>query len=257
MIIILSVSCESFQDIGKRHEQQDAFGFSDKGPGILTIVCDGMGGMPLGRESSVLAVRSFIEAWEGRAPGESVKETLVRSAFSANEAVLEMAARSGLRGSTGTTLVAAVVEKDCLSWISVGDSRVYLFREGSYKPLNRDHNVATRLQKLAEKGELNPEDVMSCAMPDALTSFIGIDALEEYDIPAEPMPLKGGDVILLCTDGLYNFMPDREVVEILKSNGSNPGSGNLAEMIVGRVMDKKHPCQDNVTVMLMRIKEGK
>ncbi|HBG14573.1 MAG TPA: hypothetical protein DDW96_04525 [Synergistaceae bacterium] len=64
-------------------------------------------------------------------------------------------------------------------------------------------------------------------------------------------------MILLCTDGLYNFMPDREVVEILKSNGSNPGSGNLAEMIVGRVMDKKHPCQDNVTVMLMRIKEGK
>ncbi len=46
-------------------------------------------------------------------------------------------------------------------------------------------------------------------------------------------------------------------MEILKSNGSNPGSGNLAEMIVGRVMDKKHPCQDNVTVMLMRIKEGK
>ena len=257
MITILSVTCESAQDIGKRKEQQDAFGFSCKGPGVIVVVCDGMGGMPLGRESSNVAVTSFIETCEDRGPRESVKGSLVRAAFAANEAVLEMAARSGLRGDTGTTLVAAIVEDDCLYWVSVGDSRVYLFREGALNPLNRDHNVATRLQRLVEKGERDPEEVISCAMPDALTSFIGIDVLEEYDISEEPLLLKGGDVILLCTDGLYNFMPDREVVEILKSNGSNPGSGNLAEMIVGRVMDKKHPCQDNVTVMLMRIKEGK
>lgn len=257
MITILSVTCESCQDIGKRKEQQDAFGFSDKGPGTLAVLCDGMGGMPLGRESSVLAVRSFIEACEDRRSDESLEKALIRSAFAANEAVLGMAARSGLRGSAGTTLVAAVVEKDCLSWISVGDSRVYLFREGLLKPLSRDHNVATRLQMMVEKGELNPEDVISPAMQDALTSFIGIDILEEYDTSAVPLSLKNGDVILLCTDGLYNFMPEREVTEILEHDPSKPWRGNLAEMIVGRVMDKKHPFQDNVTVMLMRIKEDK
>ncbi len=257
MTIILSVSCESSQSIGKRNEQQDAFGFSGKGPGILAVVCDGMGGMPLGRESSMTAVGSFIGAWEGRGPGDGVKESLVRSALAANDAVLEMAERSGLRGSAGTTLVAAVVEKDCLSWISVGDSRVYLFREGSYKPLSSDHNVATRLQKLVEKGELNPEDVMSCAMPDALTSFIGIDVLEEYDIPAEPLLLEDGDMVLLCTDGLYNFLSDGEIMEILNSDAGRPDNENLAEKIVDRVTSKRHPFQDNVTVVLMRIKEGK
>ncbi len=181
---ILSLSCESSQDIGKRDEQQDAFGFSDKGPGTLAVLCDGMGGMPLGRESSALAVRSFIEAWEGRSAEESLEKVLIRSAFAANEAVLGMAERSGLRGSAGTTLAAAVVEKDGLSWISVGDSRVYLFREGLLKPLSRDHNVATRLQMMVEKGELDPEEMISFQTQDALTSFIGIEILEEYDTSA-------------------------------------------------------------------------
>ncbi len=255
MIIILSVSCESSQDMGKRNEQQDASGFSDKGPGTLAVLCDGMGGMLLGRESSGLAVRSFIEACEGRSSDESLEKALIRSVFAANEAVLGMAARSGLRGSAGTTLVAAAVEKGCLSWISVGDSRVYLFREGLFKPLSRDHTVAARLQMMVEKGELNPEDVIYRAMPDALTSFIGIDILEEYDISAAPLSLKDGDVILLCTDGLYNFMPEREVTEILEHDAFKPWEGNLAEMIVGRVMDKKHPYQDNVTVVLLKAKE--
>lgn len=249
---MLSVSLESFQDMGKRHEQQDAFGFSGKGAGTLAVLCDGMGGMPLGRDSSGLAVRSFIEAWEGRGPGGGVKESLVRSALAANDAVLEMAERSGLRGNTGTTLVAAVVEDRCLSWISVGDSRVYLFRDGLLKPLSRDHNVATRLQKLVEKGELNPEDVMSCAMPDALTSFIGIEVLEEYDLPAEPLLLDDGDMVLLCSDGLYNFMPDREIIEILNSDAGKPEKGNLAESLVAHVKSKRHPFQDNVTVLILR-----
>ncbi len=132
-----------------------------------------------------------------------------------------MAERSGRRGNTGTTLAAAVVEDGFLSWISVGDSRVYLFRERLLKPLSRDHNVAARLQVMVDKGELDPEEMISFQMQDALTSFIGIEVLEEYDLPAEPLLLDDGDMVLLCTDGLYNFLPDGEIIEILNSDAGN------------------------------------
>ncbi len=64
-------------------------------------------------------------------------------------------------------------------------------------------------------------------------------------------------MILLCTDGLYNFMPEREVTEILELEVSEPWRGNLAEIIVDRVTSKGHPFQDNITVVLLRIKEGR
>ena len=256
MISILFQSWEVCQDTGKRKEQQDSYGFSCKGPGTLAVVCDGMGGMPLGRESSMTAVGSFVGAWEGRGPGDGVKESLVRSALAANDAVLEMAERSGLRGNTGTTLAAAVVEDGFLSWISVGDSRVYLFRERLLKPLSRDHNVAARLQVMVDKGELDPEEMISFQMQDALTSFIGIEVLEEYDLPEEPMLLRDGDMMLLCTDGLYNFLPDGEIIEILNSDAGKPEKGNLAESLVARVKSKRHPFQDNVTVLILRVREA-
>lgn len=248
---MLSVVFESAQEIGKRDEQQDSYGEE----GLLSVVCDGMGGMPLGRESSELAVRAFIDAYQARTLAEPVGDALTRSAFAANGAVLEMAARSGCAGMAGTTLVAAVIERGSLYWISVGDSRIYLFRNGFLKTLNREHNLANRLESLARQGKPNPDEAMAYLRPDLLTSFIGIEILEEFDLPEEPLLLQGGDIVLSCTDGLYNSMIDEEIGDILLSAPGNAEKGYIAKKIVGYACGKELPFQDNITVLVMRVFE--
>ena len=261
MIVILTVAYESAQAIGMREEQQDSFSIHVSGPdqneepGTLAVVCDGMGGMPLGRESSQLAVEAFIDAYRTRVHGEGVIAALTRSAFAANGAVLEMAAGSGFRGNAGTTLVAAAVEGRSLYWISVGDSRIYLFRDGLLEALNRGHNVAARLENLVRQGRLSAEDASSHPRPDALTSFIGIDVLEEVDLPEGPAATLGGDIVLLCTDGLYNFMTNEEIRNILISAPEDAVRGYTAGRIVGDACRKRSPFQDNITVLLLRIEE--
>lgn len=257
--MILTVVPGSAQHIGERGEQQDSFGFSIPNPaldeerGLLAVVCDGMGGMPLGRESSQLAIRAFMDAYQDRAIAEPPAAALARSAFAANDAVLEMAARSGCAGRAGTTLVAVVIERGSLSWISVGDSRLYLFRNGFLQTLNREHNVANRLENLARQGKLNSDEAIVYWRPDALTSFIGIESLEEFDLPEEPVLLQEGDIVLSCTDGLYNSMTDEEIRDILLSASGNTVRGYIAGKIVGDVRKKSLPFQDNITVLVMRV----
>ncbi len=258
--MILSVVPESAQHIGERVEQQDSFGFSVSGPdpegerSLLAVVCDGMGGMPMGRESSRLAVTAFIGACEVGKHAEPAGAALTRAAFAANDAVLEMAGKAGFFGRAGTTLAAVVIEKGSLYWISVGDSRVCLFRNGRLEALSRDHNVAARLERLVEKGKLSPEGAMSYRRPDALTSFIGIAILKEYDLSEKPVSLQDGDIVLLCTDGLYNSMTNEETEDILLSAPRNAVQGYIAGKIVGDVCKKKLPFQDNITILVMRIK---
>jgi protein phosphatase len=258
VITIFSIiKYESAQDIGKRHEQQDSFAFSltrwegAEEPGILAVVCDGMGGMALGRESSLLATETFTHVFENAPPRLSVPEALFRSLLAANEAVREMASKAGFSGIAGTTLTAAVIERGLLYWTSVGDSRVYLFRGGSLKPLTEDHNVATRLEKLIEKGEMDPAEASAYWRPDALTSFIGIEVLEEYNLSKKPLPFEEGDMVLLCTDGLYNFMAEDEICEFLSSARRGPFNGT-AQRIVNCLRQRGLPYQDNVTVLLLK-----
>ena len=257
VIPIFSIEYESAQDIGKRHEQQDSFAFSfarwekTEEPGILAVVCDGMGGMALGRESSLLATETFTRIFEKAPPHLSVPEALYRSLLAANDAVWGMASKAGFPGIAGTTLTAAVIERGSLYWASVGDSRVYLFRDGSLKRLTEDHNVANHLEKLVEKGEMDPAEASVYWRPDALTSFIGIEVLEEYDLSEKPLPLEEGDVVLLCTDGLYNFMAEDEICEFL-SSAQGDSSAGTAQRMVNCLRQRGLPYQDNVTVLLLK-----
>ena len=149
------------QHKGKRREQQDSFAISDvsdaifveKG-GILAALADGMGGMSLGREASALAVETMLESYAVKEDSESVDEALMRSLSRANMAVVELARKHDLEGSVGTTMIAAVIFRGSLYWISVGDSRIYLCRDGRLIQLTADHTYALELYEEASIGEI-------------------------------------------------------------------------------------------------------
>src|SRR6266851_8174998 len=132
------------QHIGLRQYQQDCYGFSDAGDlkffehgGFLAVLCDGMGGMEHGDVASQTAVRALLDAYALKTPAESIPDALERSVREANRRVLTVAKGLGRSEGVGTTLVAAVLHKGSLHFISVGDSGLFHVSDGQLHAINR------------------------------------------------------------------------------------------------------------------------
>jgi serine/threonine protein phosphatase PrpC len=239
------------QHIGSRPNQQDAFGFSDPNDdrlvrhgGFLSIVADGMGGLAYGDLASKMAVKAFLDSYRAKDESEAIADALERAAYAANEAVWMMAAQAGVAGDVGTTLVGAVAFGSTLYWVSVGDSAVYLLRDGKLSLLNTSHVYGRDLDARAARGEITVEQALGDPQRDALTSYIGKRELKLVDHNLNPIILEAGDRILLATDGLFKTLPEEEIAAVLSTEGSH-----AAEALVSRVIERKRDHQDNVTVV--------
>lgn len=230
------------QHLGMRRQQQDAFGFSspDSAP-FFAVVADGMGGMRDGAEASRLAVRLFLGAVEaGRPMRDAVTE--------ANAAVYERGVAAGEPESTGTTLAAVRIEAASFHWISVGDSQIYRFRGGELALVNEEHSYQADLLDRVIDGRLDLQSAVHDPQKDALTSFIGRERLTLLDESLTPVPLAAGDVLLICSDGLYRALGIGEIRAVLASVDENP-----AEALLRLAMGKNLSHQDNTTIITLSI----
>jgi PPM family protein phosphatase len=223
-------------DVGSRKENQDDLGFSDLSNnsfvghgGLLALVVDGMGGIAFGRESAGIAKQVFLEAYERKTTQECVRAALDRSLASANQAVVRFGEQAGDERSVGSTLTAAVVHENRLDWISVGDTALFILRNGLLRRLNSAHAV--------EDG--NGESLVS--------SFVGLATLSEVDRPTSPFPLEPRDRILLCSDGLYRTLSDPEIAAVL--DGSPPAEA--ATRLIDAALRRRVVNQDNVTAAVI------
>jgi serine/threonine protein phosphatase PrpC len=247
------------QDVGKREDQQDSFGFSDPRDttfmthgGMLALVADGMGGMAHGGEASRLAVRAFLRQYASKQLGESIPQALGRAVEAADRSVVEFAESVGLARDVGSTLVAAAFTPSGLYWMSVGDSALYLCRDGSLTQLNHPHTLSARLAELVKRGDMSPEDAAIDPDRDALTSYVGAGPIAEIDSPGEGFVLKAGDTVILCSDGLYRALSHEEILRIA-IGAADPQEA--ADALVASTLARELPHQDNVTVLCIRITE--
>ncbi len=255
---LLNIVPGNSQNIGAREEQQDSFLFSEMENaelvariGVLAVLADGMGGLRLGRESSSLAVKTFLVEYCSKTPDESITHELARAVRVANAAVFDMASRADLAWNTGTTLVAALIDLDELFWISVGDSRIYLFRDNHLQQLNQDHNYYNELQVQVEQGLISSEEADTHPEKNSLTSYLGMDVLKDIDQNYEAIPLKAGDRILLCSDGLYGFLSHEEI-----TNALTLPAQEAADLLLAQTLAKGHRYQDNVTVAILACEQA-
>lgn len=239
--------------IGLRPQQQDAYALSDfsdaqfvEHGGYFAVLADGVGGMKYGAEASTIAVDVFMASYLGKSVLREVDETLDSAVQAANRAVLEEAERRDCPERMGTTLLAAVVYEDCLYWRSIGDSHLYLCREGRLGQLNADHNFARTLQSWVA------EELISQNMADmhpkrgTLESFLGMADLCQIDCNRQPLPLQAGDWLLLCSDGIYGVLTDDEIIQCLS------GEAMLAaQRLIDAALAKQHPFQDNLTAVVL------
>lgn len=247
------------QGLGSRDEQQDCFAFTDgcredfvRHAGLLAVVADGMGGHSFGKEASEIAVRAFLHDYEAKPGYLSIADALLHALTVANRAVLKFAKAHGELENCGTTLVAVVVhpQSNTLHWINVGDSRLYLIREGQCIQLTTDGNNASSVARKIARGSLTRADLRAESSMDALTIILGLQRLAEVDRSLRPFAAQAGDWLVLCSDGLYNALTARDWATCLRREPQE-----TSELLAQAVMEKKLEHQDNATVAIMALLE--
>jgi serine/threonine protein phosphatase PrpC len=237
--------------IGARDSQQDSFCISDvfnaelrRSKGVLGVVADGMGGMADGAEVSALVARTMLHYFNENAFSAHTELDLLNMLFAANDNVNRfMSGRS--RG--GSTVVAVILRGDVLSWVAVGDSRIYLIRNGAIMQINREHTHGVDLDEKAATGEMTWEEALGNPKRAALTSYLGIGKLEKVDRNIRPMQLLPGDRILLMSDGVFGVLSDGEILSAM-AYPPQESAAKLQEMTLA----KQNPHQDNLTALIFQ-----
>ena len=242
------------QAVGDRESQQDFFGFSDFGDrafrrhgGVMMVLCDGMGGLANGALASRTAVEAILSAYYRKQPSESIAGALQRAFRELQRAVCEIPSDDG---SAGTTTVVAVVWQGRLYWASLGDSRLYLCRNGAPPvQLTEDDNIATDLARRAARGEISENEANAAADREALTGYLGSPEPPQPHIFSDGLPLQPGDRIVACSDGLYRGLLPDAMAASARCGDAMSAAQNMVEL----VLRQRLPHQDNVTAVVLEI----
>lgn len=235
-------------DPGARTSQQDSLFCLERDGMLLAAVCDGMGGMNGGEMASETAAQLLAEAFYQEEISD-IPDFLEKKAREADEAVFSLT-ENGKPMGAGSTAVAAFVRGRSLYWLSVGDSRLYLFRRGDLLCPVRPHNYGELLRRRLAEGKID-ETAYQAGQKDAeaLVSFLGMGGLRLMEQNRQPFRLEDEDQVLLCSDGLYRSLPDARIRELLMS-GMHPSA--LARRLVAEAVEAGGKGQDNTSVVLIR-----
>jgi len=236
----------SLSDIGlnpNRTKNEDSFGYFTGEYGHLLIVCDGMGGYNGGELAAQMAVESIQNYFETyHIPGEE-QATIEKAIQHANQRVMEYARTNPALNNMGTTLVLLLVRDNQYWYAHVGDSRLYLRREGMFL-LTKDHSA---VQELVDMGAITPEEARNHPSRHIVNRVLGHDScVPEIN---GPQLLYRDDVFLLCTDGLTNHLSDEDIFDHMLEE-PQIACINLVEEA------KKRGGTDNVTVQLLHVLHG-
>jgi protein phosphatase len=184
----------------------------------LLIAADGLGGHAAGEVASALATRFVAEfvrsewATLGSAEPERIESLIATALHGAHDAVLADAAADAARRGMGTTLIAAVVCGDSAYIGHVGDVRAYVFGDDGLTQVTDDHSP---VGEMVRAGSLSPEQARSHPRKNLISQAIGLESGIEPDVNA--IDLAAGEVLLLCSDGLWEALPDAAIAALLES----------------------------------------
>jgi serine/threonine protein phosphatase PrpC len=206
-----------FQDSrkGARKVNQDRIAYTYGRDTLLLVVADGMGGHAGGEIAAQICVRLFIERFQQEAkpvlkhPVQFLQDSMQR----AHAALGSYAAQFSMLETPRTTCVACVVQAGQAYWAHVGDSRLYLFRQGGLIGQTKDHS---KVQYLIDQGQISDDDVATHPDRNKIFSCLGGLVDPVIDV-SRRTPLRNGDVIVMCTDGLWGVMKRQEIADWLTS----------------------------------------
>lgn len=236
---------------GTRDYQQDEFGFIDGddlvvdgAPLKVFVVADGMGGHKSGEQASEAAVVSYVHNFAAsKGPvTDRLRDTLDRANLALHEKINQEPQLKGM----GTTLLAAAITSTTLQWISVGDSKLRIYKAATrvVQHINADHSMAPVIDAL-EQAERSASGFDRHALRSAL---LGED-IPMVDLSSQPQRLESGDIVLLASDGL-DVLDEGEIGDILQAH-SHQGASQVVATLLQAVEAKGHSEQDNTTALVV------
>ena len=245
------VMTASATHIGTREYQQDAAYVCETlwEPGLaFAILCDGMGGTAEGGRAAaetVVFMANAITLCDTDSPIPALLEQMAREA---NELILTQ--NHNLRQDSGTTLLSVIMDGADLYWLNVGDSRIYIVRDGEIVQVTTDHNFALELKERVERGQISQAEADTDPEKEFLISYIGAPVLERIEVNLSPFKMRFGDIVLLASDGLTKALCPDEILAIIENNSGN--IDEAARVLPLYALDFSPAALDNTTVVLMQ-----
>jgi serine/threonine protein phosphatase PrpC len=200
---------------GSRRINQDRIAYTFSRDALLLVVADGMGGHAGGEVAAQICTRLYVERFQQEAkpvlknPGKFLQETMLR----AHEALGSYANQFSMLETPRTTCVACIVQAGNAYWAHAGDSRLYLFRQGALLAQTKDHS---KVQYLIDQGIISAEEAITHPDRNKVFSCLGGMVEPVIDV-SKRTPLRNGDVLLMCTDGLWSVVTREEIATWITS----------------------------------------
>ncbi len=232
-------------DVGRvRETNQDAYATGELPEGVAwAVVCDGMGGVAGGNIAATTAVKVISEritsAYRASMQGRSIKNLLVSAINAANVSVYDIAQANPEFSGMGTTVVCAIVTEHMAYISHVGDSRAYMLSGDTLEQLTRDHSM---VQDMVETGKITQLEAKLHPQKNIITRALGVQPEVRIDFFERAM--ENNDILLLCTDGLSNYVESDEICTLV--NGTYY---EFAERLVSRAL--QNGGGDNVTAVTL------
>lgn len=201
---------------GKRQNNEDRLAYCYSRDALLMVIADGMGGHYYGELAAQIAVQTLIENFQRQASPalDNPFLFLQQSILNGHYAISDFSEQHRLTDSPRTTCVACIVQNNVAYWAHAGDSRLYLIREGQALIRTRDHS---RIQLLLEQGVINEAQASAHPERNRVYSCLGGPTMPDIEF-SHKTPLKVGDVLVLCTDGIWNVVSDETIATALNTD---------------------------------------
>ena len=211
---------------------------------IWAVVCDGMGGANGGSTASRIAAETIAEQLKELYNIEKYHddmEKLIKTAIAiANQRVYDMSLKVYSLSGMGTTVVAAVVKEEVVHIVHAGDSRAYLYENGSLTQITKDHSM---VQELVDIGQITPEEARNHPNKNIITRALG--TRENLKTDYNGVKFDKDSVLLICTDGLSNYLTDEDIAEFINKSRGDELVSRLVEQ--AKIMGGS----DNITVAVI------
>lgn len=235
---------------GGRAENQDACGFIDTPLGFIAVVCDGMGGGPSGQLAANVAVKKIVE-YVMNAPNDISRKDVMKDAIEyAHETILKMGTENPSLRGMGTTVASVLINKNSAIVSHVGDSRVYQFRWGRKKFRTEDHSFVA---DLVRKKTLTEEQARLSSQSNLITKALGGQLSNLAEVTE--IPYESGDRFLLCTDGIWGMLPEKDLIRRTAKTPSLSGAVDGTILEVDEIGRKNGNMHDNMTIALIETRQ--
>lgn len=234
-------------DTGRvRETNQDSYAAGELSAGVAwAVVCDGMGGANGGNIASATAVKIISEyiasSYREGMSSNSIKMMLESAVHSANMSIYDMSRTVESLSGMGTTVVVTLVSNSKAHIVHAGDSRAYKISGDEIIQITRDHSI---VQSMVESGQLSEDEAKSHPRKNVITRALGVD--ENIEIEYNEVDLGSSDSLMLCTDGLTNYLDVEEIKQTIK----NHSFYEYPEVLVNKANAKGG--RDNITVVVIK-----